>query len=85
MRQYVDGDPIRVHTGSEGRLLAFVWSGVTHRIDTVEDIREPSLDWWSATGETHRVYYIVTTSHGLICELYCDVPTNSWYVSRVFD
>ena len=85
MRQYPAGDPIRARTDSQGQLVAFAWRGVTHRIETIEDVREPSLDWWSASGEIHRVYYLVTTNHNLICELYRDVPTNAWYVSRVFD
>jgi hypothetical protein len=85
MRQYPDGDPIRVHTDSDGEPMTFIWHGETHCIETVEDIREPQLDWWSPTGEIHRVYYLVTTNRHLICELYRDVPAAAWYISRVYD
>ena len=85
MRQFPEGDPIRVRIGDNGHPLAFTWRGQPHRVATVEDVREPRLDWWSATGEIHRVYYLVTTDRGLICEIYRDVAADAWYLARVFD
>jgi len=85
MRQYPNGDPIRVRADGDGTPVVFTWRGQPHRVDTVEDVREPRLDWWAPTGEIHRVYYLVTTNRGLICEIYRDVPTGAWYVARVFD
>jgi hypothetical protein len=85
MRQYPEGDPIRVRADTDGQPLVFIWHGQTHRVDSIEDVREPQLDWWSATGEIHRMYFLVTTNRGLICELYRDATADEWYVARVFD
>lgn len=85
MRQYIKGDPIRVQTDDESRPAAFSWHGKLHHVETVEDINEPRLDWWSAAGEIHRVYYVLTTHRGLICEVYRDLMTDSWSIARVYD
>jgi len=85
MRLWPDGSPIRVHADEAERPLAFTWHGVTHRVTSIEDVREPRLDWWSVTGEVHRVYYLVITNQDLIVEIFRDVPTGAWFVSRQFD
>jgi len=85
MRHYSPGQPIRVQSGAQGQPLVFVWRGETYRVETIEDVREPRLDWWSPTGEIHRVYYLVTTHRSLICEIYRDVPTAQWFLGRVYD
>jgi hypothetical protein len=85
MRQYADGEPIRVRVDAEAKPRAFAWRGRVHRVDTVEDIREPQLEWWSASGEIHRLYYLLTTNRALICEIYEDRHTGAWFLSRTFD
>jgi hypothetical protein len=85
MRLYRPGDPIRVRCSGEGRPLAFTWHGEPYRVDSIEEVREPRLDWWSATGEIHRVYFLVVTNRALICEIFRDVPTGEWFMARVFD
>ncbi len=85
MRLYPQGLALRVQADGDGAPQAFVWSGDLHRVTSIEDVREPQLDWWAATGEIHRVYYLVITHQGLICELYRDVTRGDWYLSRVFD
>jgi hypothetical protein len=85
MRQYVHGDPIRAQADGRGRPVAFRWQGQVHRIASIEDVREPRLEWWSAAGEVHRRYYLVATHRGLICEIYQDMAGSGWYVGRVFD
>ena len=90
MRQYAEGDPIRVQTDADGRPVLITWHGQTDQVATIEDVREPRLDWWAATGEVHRVYYLVTTERGVIGEIYRDVLDGDrvggeWYVARVLD
>lgn len=85
MRQYVEGDPIRTRADDRGHPQSFSWHGRLHQVETVEDIREPCLDWWSAGGEIHRVYYVVTTHRGMICEIYHDRSTDDWRISRIYD
>lgn len=91
MRLWPNGDPIRVTADSDGRPLAFVWQGESHKVATIEDVREPKLDWWSVTGEVHRVYYLVSTNLSLICEIFRDEAggegrePGAWAMARVFD
>jgi hypothetical protein len=85
MRLYPDGEPIRVQASPGGEPELFIWAGDLHRVATIEEVREPRLDWWSVAGEVHRVYYLVTTHQALICELYRDVATGAWFLGRVFD
>jgi hypothetical protein len=85
MRLFPAGSPVRVRTDSKEHPLAFVWLGETHGVRSLEDTREPLLDWWAPEGEVHRLYYLVVTERNLICELYQDLVTGSWQMSRVFD
>lgn len=85
MRQYGQDAAIRVRADAEGRPLAFAWRGEPHRVDSVEEVREPRLDWWSASGEVHRVYYLVVTHRGLVCEIYRDVGSGEWHLGRRYD
>jgi hypothetical protein len=85
MRLFPHGEPIRVQADAALRPEAFVWTGELHRITSIEDVREPRLDWWAATGEVHRVYYLVVTHQGLICELYRDVAAGTWHLARLYD
>jgi hypothetical protein len=85
VRQYPAGETIRVRADAAGRPLAFTWRGQPHRVDSVEEAREPRLDWWSPTGEIHRAYYLVSTDRGLICEIFRNVPTGEWFLARVYD
>ena len=85
MRLFPAGSSLRVRIDAQERPLAFVWLGETHAIQSVEDICEPHLDWWSAEGEVHRMYYLVVTERNLICEIYRDLVTGDWRMSRVFD
>ena len=85
MRQYPEGVPIRVRVQGDGSPVAFVWAGETHRIETIEAVREPRLDWWAAGGEVHRLYYLVVTHRGVVCEIYRDVAADEWFVGRRLD
>ena len=85
MRQYSPGSPIRVQADDAGAPTSFIWQGQRHLVNAIEDIREPHLGWWQAGGEVHRIYYLVTTTRGLITEIYRDCLADAWYVARVWD
>jgi hypothetical protein len=74
-----------VQADGAGQPVAFSWHGHVHRVTSIEDIREPRLEWWSAGGEVHRLYYLIVTHRGLICEISRDVTTDTWSVSRSYD
>ncbi len=85
MRIHAAPKGIEVRAGESGAPVLLSIDGHPHRVKTVEDVLEPCLDWWSPAGEAHRVYYLVTTDRGLICEVYRDVATGAWYLARTFD
>jgi hypothetical protein len=85
MRTFPAGEVIHVRVDEAGGPTFFTWAGHAHRILSIEDVREPRLDWWSVSGEVHRVYYLVLTEPGLICEIYHDVPHDAWYLAQVLD
>ena len=85
MRLHPEGLAIRVRTDVKGQPLAFTHAGQTHQVDGIEDVREPRLDWWSPLGEAHRVYYLLTTRRGMICEIFEDKVGGGWFLARVYD
>lgn len=97
MRLHQLGIPIRVRIDAAGRPLAFTHEGQTHPVSTIEEVREPHLDWWSPAGEAHRVYHLVTTPQGMVCEIYEDRARlgdreasearigGAWFLARVYD
>ena len=87
MRLHPEGLTIRVRTDPAGRPQLFVHEGKSHRVATIEEVREPRLEWWAITGEAHRIYYLVTTNEGMICEIYEDRGSEEggWWLARVFD
>ncbi len=44
MRLFDPGLPITVTTDEDGRPTMFRWDGEPHRVDSIEDVREPKLD-----------------------------------------
>lgn len=85
MRTYPPATPIPVRADDAGRPAALTLSGENHAVKRVENVHEPRLDWWSPAGEVHRRYFLVTTDHGLICEIYHDVAGGRWYLAQTFD
>jgi hypothetical protein len=85
MRVYAKGLPIRVRLDATGMPTAFTWSGHTHLVARVEEIREPHLDWWSPIGPAHRIYYLISTRRGIICDIYRDLVSGEWFLARVYD
>ena len=91
MRLWPDGAPLNVRADPSGQPLTFIWDRELHKVTSIEDVREARLDWWAATGEIHRVYYLVVTNQGLICEVYRDEvggegrEPGAWWMARVWD
>jgi hypothetical protein len=91
--------PVRVVIDALGQPKAFTWEGATHRVASIEEMREPKLEWWAPTGEVHRTYFLLVTQDGMICEVYRDelaaagregeeqapVPGGVWGLARVWD
>lgn len=85
MRLYTPGLPVRVQADPTGRPEAFTLQGHMHRVESIEEHREPHLGWWDPLGEAHRSYWLVVTGRGLICELCQDHGEGSWLLVRELD
>lgn len=84
MRSYDPPLPIRARVAADGSPHAFVLDGVTLVVDTIEEVREPNLDWWTE-APAHRTYYLVTTNRGMVAELVRDEVAGTWGMARRFD
>lgn len=86
MRSYDPPLPIRARVTADGMPHSFVLDGVTFVVDTIEEVREPRLDWWlGPEHEVHRTYYLVTTNRGMVAELVRDEVAGTWGVARRLD
>ena len=84
MRLHPEGRPIRVRSQND-QPLSFVYKGQTHRVERIEEMHEPIMDWWSAAGMIHRSYFLLSTPEGMICEIYLDHSSRQWFLAREFD
>ncbi|MCC6618797.1 MAG: hypothetical protein IT341_07125 [Chloroflexi bacterium] len=84
MRSYDPPLPIRARVAVDGAPHSFVLDGVTYVVETIEEVRAPCLDWWTATP-AHRTYYLVTTNRGMVAELVRDEVAGTWGVARRLD
>jgi hypothetical protein len=91
VRHFDPGLPIRVTADEKGRPVTFLLNGHIHHTESIEDVREPKLDRRSVTGLLHRVYFVVVTNDGLMCEIFRDVvggqgrEPGSWWMARLWD
>lgn len=76
---------IQVETNQLGQPLSFVWRGRRHRVQHIRQQWRVDTDWWDPRGHAVREYIALTTSHGLLCVLYCDLETGEWMLSKVYD
>lgn len=84
MRSYDPPLPIRTRVAADGSPHSFVLDGVTYVVDTIEEVRAPDLDWWTATP-AKRMYFLVTTNRGMVAELVRDEVAGTWGMARRYD
>ena len=64
---------------------AFVWRGRLHPVERIHEDWQDDTDWWEEEGDVSRQYFKLTTSTNLLCEVYLDLITETWFMSRVYD
>lgn len=85
-KSWADGLPIRVEAvDAQGVPASFGWQGQTHAVERLVQRWEVETDWWSEEGETRRLFVTVITKTGMLCVLFCDLPTGEWRISRLYD
>ena len=77
-KTWADGLPIRVEAvDAQGVPASFGWQGQAHAVERLVQRWEVETDWWSEEGETRRLFVTVITKTGMLCVLFCDLPTVS--------
>ncbi len=84
MRSYDPPLPIRDRVAADGAPHSFVLDGVMYVVDTIEEVRAPNLDWWTA-APANRTYYLVITNKGMVAEIVRDETTGTWGIARRLD
>lgn len=79
-----DGQPIEVELDADGAILGFRWQLQEHRVQLVSLQWRVHIAWWTE-HELWRDYYEVATHTRLLCSLYQDLFTLSWWLERVYE
>ena len=83
MKFFHDPLNIIVRKGSNGEPVSFTFRKKMERISRIAKRWRISRDWWRK--EVSREYFRVETARGSICEIYCDLLSQSWYLQRICD
>jgi hypothetical protein len=84
-RLWPEGESIRVQTDDCGRPHHFTWHDRTYILAQIQQRWQVDTDWWSAEGRIWREYLACTTTSGLLCVLYQDLLSESWFLARLYD
>jgi len=76
-------EELRVSVNVQGVPLTLVRNGGAQRITKVYQHWRVVEQWWGK--EILRNYFRVKTNRGLVCDIYRDMPTGCWYLSRIHD
>jgi hypothetical protein len=74
---------LKVKTNVDGLPASFVRKGRAERITEVYQRWRVADLWWK--GEVARDYFMIGTERDFICDIYRDMTTNTWYLSRIHD
>lgn len=61
----------------------FTWQGQAHPIANVAKRWRVHVDWWREP--THRDYFKLTTTTGLLVIIYHDLIHDAWFLQRLYD
>ena len=82
-RLWPTGVSIHVGIDRRGRLLHFSWQSRVYQVQQTQQRWQVDTEWW---GErVWRDYFAVTTTDGLLCVLYHNLPDGTWYLSKLYD
>ncbi len=77
------GIAIDVGTDERAQPCQFRWQGQVHPIRGVAQHWRIDVEWWRR--EIGRDYFKVYTTTGLLVVIYRDLPSDSWYLQRLYD
>ncbi len=76
-------EELKVTANMDGVPLSLFRNGSSERVTKVYQRWRVVEQWWGE--EISKEYFMVKTGHGLVYDIYRDVLTNSWYLSRIHD
>jgi hypothetical protein len=76
-------EEITVKTHVEGTPVSIVRKGRSEQVKGIYQRWRVADEWWRQ--EIARDYFRIRTSSGLVCDIYRDMASNRWYLSRIHD
>ncbi len=76
-------EELKVSVNIQGVPLTLVRDGEKQRVTKVYQNWRVVEEWLGK--EISRNYFRVKTNRGLVCDIYRDMPTGCWYLSRIHD
>ena len=76
-------EELKVSVNMQGVPLTLVRDGEKQRITKVYEQWRVAEEWWGK--EILRNYFRVKTNRGLVYDIYRDMPSDCWYLSKVYD
>lgn len=76
-------EEIKVRSNADGMPVSIVREGKLERVKSVYQHWRVVDQWWRQ--EIARDCFRIRTSGGLMCDIYRDMTTNRWHLSRIHD
>lgn len=74
---------IKVRSNVEGIPANIIRNGKLERVESIYQRWRVADEWWRQ--EIARDCFRIRTSSGFVCDIYRDMLTNCWYLSRIHD
>jgi hypothetical protein len=76
-------EEIAVKTNASGAPLTLSRNGVREKVTAIYERWKIADQWWGKEIERH--YFRVRTSKGLVLDIYHEIGTKNWYLSKIHD
>lgn len=76
-------EELKVKTDAEGMPVNIIRDKRVERVLKVYKRWRISDKWWQR--EVSREYFTIETAGGLVCDIYRDMMTKRWFLSRIYD
>jgi len=82
---WLEGVPIEVFTSQALWPTRLIWERRLHPVLRVEDYWLADFGWWRSDTRVARDYFLLTTTTGLLLEVFHNLITDAWYLQRLYD
>ena len=74
---------LEVQEDIQHRPISFLYKGGREGVEEICEQWRASQGWWKSAID--REYFRVRTVRGIVCEMYRDLLTSTWYLQRIYD